>query len=88
MKSSQKQRLKHLNSILNKRTQMLYIILGGKKQNLNKEIVEKYSLKPGMRTLFTGFNIFENNEKEGKIIKRNPQIHQAPEDDNSKIGQG
>jgi len=42
---------------------MLYIILGGKKQNLNKEIVEKYSLKPGMRTLFTGFKIFENNEK-------------------------
>ena len=67
---------------------MFYIIINGSRQYLTREIVEKYSLKPGMRTPFTGFKIFENNEKEEKIIKRNPQIHQAPEDDNSKIGHG
>jgi len=67
---------------------MLYINVNGERQYLTKEIVEKYGFKPGMRTSFTGFKIFENNEKEEKIIKRNPQIHQAPENDNSKIGQG
>ena len=60
---------------------MLYVILGGNKQYLNKELVEKYGLKQGMRTPNTGYKIFEDNEKEEKIIKRNPQIHQAPEDD-------
>ncbi|MBL7092294.1 MAG: hypothetical protein ISS24_02735 [Candidatus Omnitrophica bacterium] len=67
---------------------MLYIILSGSKQYLNKEIVEKYGFKPGMRTPFTGYKILEDNEKEEKTIKRNPQIHQAPEDDNSQIGRG
>jgi len=67
---------------------MPYIILGGNKQYLNKEIVEKYGFKPGMRTPFTGFKIFENSEKEEKIIKGYQEIHSSTEDDNLKIGQG
>ena len=66
---------------------MFYIIINGSRQYLTKEIVEKYGFKPGMRTPFTGFKIFEDNEKEKKVIKRNPQIYQAPEDDYSKAGQ-
>ena len=67
---------------------MLYINVNGSRQYLTKEIVEKYGFKSGMRTPFTGFKIFEDNEKEEKIIQGYQEIHPSPEDDNSKIGQG
>ena len=53
-----------------------------------KKIVEKYGLKPGIRTPFTGFKIFEDNEREEKTIAGHQEIHQTPEDDYSKISQG
>ena len=67
---------------------MYYIIINGSKQYLPKKMVEKYGFKPGMRTPFTGFKIFEDNEKEEKTIAGHQEVHQAPEDDNSKISQG
>ena len=66
---------------------MFYIILDGNKQYLNKEIFQKYNIKAGMHTPFTGYKIFKENEKE-EIGSRNQKIYQAPEDGNSRIGQG
>ena len=66
---------------------MLYIIIDGNKQYLTKEIVEKYGFRRGMRTPFTGFKIFEDNEREEKTIPGHQEIHQTPEDDYSKISQ-
>ena len=43
---------------------MLYIIINGNRQYLNKEIAKKYGLKPGMRTSFTGYKIFEDSKNE------------------------
>lgn len=65
---------------------MLYIILGGNREYLNKEIVERYGLKPGMCTPFTGYKIFKDTKNEEEIVSRDQEIYQAPEDDNSKIG--
>ncbi len=67
---------------------MLYININSSRQYLGKELVEKYGLKQGMRTPNTGYKIFEDNEKEEKVIQGNPQIYPAPEDDNSQLGQG
>ena len=67
---------------------MFYIIIDGNKQYLTKEIVKKYGFKPGMRTPFTGFKIFEDNEKEEKTIAGHQEVHQTPEDDNSEISWG
>lgn len=67
---------------------MPYITLGGNKQYLNKEIVEKYGLNPGMRTPLTGYKIFKDSKNEEGIASGNQEIHQTPEDGNSKLGQG
>jgi len=48
---------------------MFYINLNGSKHYLSKEMVEKYNLKPGMSTPFTGYKIFEDDKNEEKIIK-------------------
>ena len=67
---------------------MLYIIIDGNKQYLNKEIVKKYGLKPGMHTPFTGYKIFEDSKNEKEVVPRNQEIYQTPEDDYSRVGQG
>ena len=55
---------------------MLYIIIDGNRQYLPEEIVEKYRLKPGMRTPFTGYRIFEDNEKKEKTSSGHQEIYQ------------
>lgn len=67
---------------------MLYIVLNGTKHYLSKEVVKRYNLKPGMRTPFTGYRIFEDSKDEEKVAPGDQEIHQAPEDDYSKLGQG
>ena len=66
---------------------MLYVIIDGNRQYLPEDIVEKYSLKPRMRTPFTGYRIFEDNEKKEKASSEHQEIYPSPKDDYQKNGQ-
>lgn len=67
---------------------MLYIILNGQKEYLSKEITEKYNLKPGMLTPFTGYEVLADSENEEKIISGDQKIYPTPENADSQISQG
>ena len=66
---------------------MLYIINDGNRQYLPEDIVKKCSLKPGIRMPFTGYRIFEDNEKKEKISPGYQEIYPSPKDDYQKNGQ-
>lgn len=67
---------------------MFYIIINGQKHYLSKKIVEKYGFKPGMRTPFTGYEIFEDDKNEEETTAGDQEIYKVPEDDYQENGEG
>jgi hypothetical protein len=45
---------------------MLYILLDGKKERLDDELIVKYSLKEGMAMPFSGYVIHDDSSKDKK----------------------
>ncbi len=66
---------------------MPYIIIDDNRQYLPEDIVEKYSLKPGMRTPFIGYRIFEDNEKKETSSSGYQEIYQKAKADYQENGQ-